>query len=268
MKTIATSLLASALLISCSQSPDQNSLKSEIEKSNQEFMKAVAAKDGDAVTRLYTEDARLMFAHSPAIEGRQNIKASFEQTLDAGVTGINIMTEEVTGTNDFAIESGRYEIQAGDKTVDKGRFLVHWKKVDGKWLLHRDMPSSDQPVAQPIAQPDQTVGIAVFKVKKGNADEFESFIRNVLIPACDTSTPVKSQAVKSVRMLRAKDTEKDGSQKFIFIFDPRFEEMEYEIEKILVAKHGKEKGNQLMDQFDSYVTSFYEYHDMTQLAGN
>lgn len=154
MKIIATSLFASVLLFSCSQSPDQASLKSEIEKANQEFINAVAAKDGDAVARLYTEDARLIFPHSPAIEGREKIKAFFEQTVASGITGVKLTTEEVTGTDDFAIESGRYEMLAGNQTVDKGNYMVHWKNVDGKWLLHRDMPTTDQPVAQATAQPD------------------------------------------------------------------------------------------------------------------
>lgn len=265
MKTIAIPLLASALLLSCSQSTDQGSLRSGIEKSNQEFMKAVAAKDGEAVKRLYTDDARLMFPHAPTIEGKENIKAFFEQTLDAGITGVNLVTEEVAGTDEFAIESGRYEMKAGDKTVDKGRYIVHWKNVDGKWLLHRDMPTSDQPAPQPVAHPDQTVGIAVFKVKKGNGEKFESFFRETLIPAFDTGEPAQDQALKSVRMLRGKASEKDGSEKFMFIFDPLFEGIEYGIEETLVAKHGKEKGKQLFNEFKSITTGFYEFHDMKQL---
>jgi uncharacterized protein (TIGR02246 family) len=139
MKNIATS--------------DQTSLKSEIEKANHEFMNAVAGKDGDAIARLYTENAQLMFPHSPAIEGRENIKSFFQQTVASGITGVKLTTDEVTGTDDFAIESGRYEMLAGDQTVDKGNYLVHWKNVGGEWLLHRDMPMTDQPLAETTAQP-------------------------------------------------------------------------------------------------------------------
>ena len=231
-------------------------------------MNAVAAKDVEALAGLYTDDGRLMFAHAPVIEGKENIKAFFKQSINAGISGVKLTTEEVTGTNDFAIESGQYAMMVGDQTVDKGQYLVHWKKVGGKWRLHRDMPSSGQPAAQAIAQPDQTVGIAVFKVKKGKVDEFESFFRNVIIPACDTSTPVKREALKSVRMLRSNEIEKDGSEKFIFIFDPRYDEMEYELETILVGKHGQEKGKQFMDQLASYTTDYYDYHNMKQLAPN
>ena len=50
------------------------------------------------------------------------------------------------------MEMGRYELMAGGNKVDEGKYLVEWKKVDGRWLLHRDMPSTDMPVAQPVAQ--------------------------------------------------------------------------------------------------------------------
>ena len=57
----------------------------------------------------------------------------------------------MTGTDQFAIESGVYELMAGENKVDEGKYLAEWRKVDGKWLLHRDMPSTDMPLPQPVA---------------------------------------------------------------------------------------------------------------------
>lgn len=151
MKTTSAILLVMTILFSCSQSVDQAALKSEIEKANQEFVKALATKDADAMSQLYTEDARLMFPNMPAIEGREDIKAFFTESME-GISGLKLTTEEVSGTNDFAVESGRYEMLSEGKKVDEGKYLVHWRKVDGKWLLHRDMPSTDLPIPQPVAQ--------------------------------------------------------------------------------------------------------------------
>ena len=151
MKTIYLSLFATLFLYSCSQPVDQAAIKSEIEKVNQEFANAVSARNTDALTQLYTEDARLMFPHMPAVRGRENIKGFFKQSFDAGITGIKLTTEEVNATNEFAIEFGRYELFAGEQTIDEGKYLVEWRKVDGKWLLHQDMPSTDLPLPQPIA---------------------------------------------------------------------------------------------------------------------
>lgn len=95
--------------------------------------------------------ARLMFPHMPAIEGKENIRGFFQQGINEGLTGIKLSTEEVKGTDSFAIEMGRYELMAGENKVDAGKYLVECKKVDGKWLLHRDMPTPDMPLAQPVA---------------------------------------------------------------------------------------------------------------------
>ena len=255
-------ILIAAMLVSCSQTIDQGSLKSEIERANQAFMQAVSDKSADAVGALYTENARLMFPNMPTIQGRENIKGFFLQAIESGISGIKLTTEEVAGTNDLAVELGRYEMLAGGQTVDEGKYMVEWKKVDGKWLLHKDMPSTDLPAAQSGAKVDETVGISVFQVKEGSEEEFETFVRDVLTPAADISTPEKSHAVKAIRLLREKTPAKNGMQKFIFIFDPMFKEMDYGIESTLIRKHGEKRGKELMSQFESMTTPFYEYHDM------
>ena len=266
MKTNAFFLLIATISLSCNGIPDQEQLRSEIEKANVEFMKASNARDAATLASLYTQDAKLMFPNMPTIEGRRNIQTFFQQALGSGITDIKLTTEEVMGTDEFAIETGRYAMLEGNKTTDAGKYVVQWKKVNGKWHLYGDIYNTDMAAAQPAARPDETVGIAVFKVRKGHNDQFETFARNVLMEAVDTSTPHGKQAVKSIRMLRASTPEKDGSHKFIFIFDPYFHDVEYGIETILVAKHGAVKGKQLHERFNSMVTPFYEYHEMKQLV--
>ena len=257
--------MAIAILCSCSATTDNSSLKSEIEKANQDFMQAISNKNADALAALYTDDARLMFPNMPPVEGRENVKAFFQHTIDAGITGVKLTTEEVSGTNDFAIESGRYEMLAGDKKVDGGKYLVHWKKVGGKWRLHRDMPSTDMPAPQGIAQPGQSVGISIFKVKKENDAKFEDFVNNVLTPAADVSTPELSAAVKAIRLLKSTTLAEDGTYTYTFVFDPSSEAMDYDMEKTLVAKHGKQKGTQLFKDFQNITTDFYEEYNLRQL---
>lgn len=229
-------------------------------------MDAVAAKNADDVAALYSENARLMFPHMPPVEGRENIKAFFQQAIQSGITDVKLTTEEVAGADDFAVETGRYEMIANGKKVDEGKYIVQWKRIGDRWYLHRDMPSTDLASLQSIAKPGQNVGIAVFKVKDANSKKFEMFVNDVLMPATDTSTPAKSAAVKAVRFLKGNHVAEDGTRTYIFIFDPRSDEMEYEIKKIFVAKHGSEKGQSLDKEFGSLVTSYYEYHDMQQLG--
>lgn len=268
MKNICCLLSAAGILFSCSQSDDRSDIRSEIEKVNKQFMDAVAAKNADDVAALYSENARLMFPHMPPVEGRKNIKEFFQQAIQSGITDVKLTTEEVAGADDFAVETGRFEMMADGKKVDEGKYIVQWKKVGNRWYLHRDMPNTDLASPQSIAKPGQTVGIAVFKVEDANSKKFETFVNDVLMPATDSSTPAKSAAVKAVRFLKGNEVAKDGTRTYIFIFDPRSDEMEYGIRKILVAKHGPEKGQSLDQEFGSLVTSYYEYHDMQQLAAS
>jgi hypothetical protein len=46
------------------------------------------------------------------------------------------------------VETGRYEIYgAENKLMDKGKYVVAWKPVNGDWKLYRDIFNSDMPAA-------------------------------------------------------------------------------------------------------------------------
>jgi ketosteroid isomerase-like protein len=52
------------------------------------------------------------------------------------------------GDENFVTEEGLFEIKTKeDAPIDKGKYLVLWKKEDGKWKLHRDISNSDLPAA-------------------------------------------------------------------------------------------------------------------------
>ena len=56
------------------------------------------------------------------------------------------------GGKDGVTETGTYEMFVDKNvSVDKGKFIVLWKQVDGKWKMHRDIWNSDMPV--PAAAP-------------------------------------------------------------------------------------------------------------------
>ena len=63
------------------------------------------------------------------------------------LAGLDAMTEVESGGN-IAYESGTYELKTQDgRTADKGKYCVVWKKVNGQWMLHRDIWSTDMPAA-------------------------------------------------------------------------------------------------------------------------
>ena len=53
---------------------------------------------------------------------------------------------DVWGTADLLTEEGEVTMFTKDgQQIDKGKYLVVWKKEDGKWKLFRDMFNSNLP---------------------------------------------------------------------------------------------------------------------------
>jgi ketosteroid isomerase-like protein len=66
--------------------------------------------------------------------------------INAGIGAIELNTIEVWGDENFITEEGTFVLKAKDSTqLDKGKYLVLWKKENGKWRFHRDISNSDLP---------------------------------------------------------------------------------------------------------------------------
>jgi len=63
-----------------------------------------------------------------------------------GMRNIVLTTTQVYGSGDYVTEEGTYELFAAEnKSIDKGKFLVLWKKTDAGWKMYRDIFNSDNP---------------------------------------------------------------------------------------------------------------------------
>ena len=180
-------LLAIVALTGCQRSADKSELKADIEKANQEWMSAVKNQDASAVAGMYAEDASILPPNAPAIQGREGVKNFFSGAMGAGIKDIRLVTEAVDGNSEIAIEKGTYEMMSdGGKVVDKGKYLVHWRNVDGKWMFQQDIFNSDLPVVSALNfQKGNVVGVHVFdvKLKRGvTMEKFIDFYKNTVIP--------------------------------------------------------------------------------------
>lgn len=114
-----------------------------IDASNAAFAAAAAKGDAAAVAALYTEDAMIMPAAEPNVSGKAAILKYWQGALSHGVSGVKFTTREVYGRGATATEVGEYLIS--DKTgkqLDRGKYIVIWRRTEGKWKLHRDMYST------------------------------------------------------------------------------------------------------------------------------
>jgi uncharacterized protein (TIGR02246 family) len=202
----------------CEQQTDRSELKSRIEQANQEWMEAVQQGNADGVADMYTDDAFLLPSNTPAIQGREGVKSFFSGAMNSGIKRVKLVTEEVEGDGESAIERGTYEMMIdGDKVVDKGKYIVHWRHLDGKWKLHKDMFNSDLPAALPAFKEGNFVSLHVASVKLNRGvrlDQFLDFYKNTIIPEYAKNWPdAKIYVVKGVR---GEDKNRAG---FIYYFE-------------------------------------------------
>ena len=151
-KILFMSLASATLLFSCKsenkQSFDLVTAQKEINEANSAFEEYVSKGDSVGLaTNSYTIDAKFMGPHSPSADGRAAITSAVSGIIKAGITGIKLTTKEIWGDENAITEEGSFELTIKDGTVvDTGKYLVLWKKEEGKWKLHRDMFSTNLPI--------------------------------------------------------------------------------------------------------------------------
>jgi len=127
-----------------------DSVKATIDASNKEYGACFATGDSVKFAGFYTADACINPPNMPRMCGTQAIMAFFNGGVKMGIHNIKLTVEEVMGSGDAVAEIGKYDL-LGDKDVsmDKGKYIVVWKQVEGKWKMHRDEWNSDNPCPPP-----------------------------------------------------------------------------------------------------------------------
>lgn len=124
-----------------------------IDEQNKTYGDCFARLDSAAFLDRYTSDACLMPPGAPAMCGKEGINGFFQySTKNMGVRNIAITTDELMGSEDAMVEIGQYELfgdSAKTKSMEKGKFMVVWKKDNGKWKMHRDIFNNTPPPPPP-----------------------------------------------------------------------------------------------------------------------
>ena len=115
----------------------------EIVKVGAKWQAAFNAGDGAGIAALYTQDAMLLPPNSAPVSGTEAITAFWTAGVSQGAT-TELTSKEVYAMGDMAVEVGMYSgTNADGSHQDHGHFTVVYKKVDGKWMMYRDMWNSD-----------------------------------------------------------------------------------------------------------------------------
>ena len=111
---------------------------------NRALITAFLRGDATAVANLYTEDAQVIAPGSPVASGRPAIAAFWQRSIDSGVKDLTLETAEVESAADLAYEAGIVRLVPKDGTTSEARYVVIWRRIDGEWMLHRDIWNSSK----------------------------------------------------------------------------------------------------------------------------
>lgn len=243
---VAVSLFC-LMFLSCYKVPKD--VTNEIQDANQSFMTAVSNADVNALTAMYTADAKLLPANSEAVDGPEAIGGFWSATIKMGIKKVMFETISAQQVGDMAVEEGKYALYVdGDHVVDQGKYMVTWKKDEGKWKVYRDIWNTNAPLAQVRAAKNDTIMMVVHYVKPDKVAQFEDFNKNYLFPAGAEFNP---KAKNTVRLEKPVRQNSDGTYTYIYLMDPFVSSNNYDIPSTLTLKYGKEKASEytkLMDE--------------------
>jgi uncharacterized protein (TIGR02246 family) len=115
---------------------------------NRAMMATFAQGDAAALAAFYTSDGQILAPHREVLRGPQAIGAFWQGSLDAGFKQLVLDTRELEAHGDTAHEVGEYTIyRAAGELVDRGKYVVIWKRQDGQWKLYLDIANSNLPAA-------------------------------------------------------------------------------------------------------------------------
>lgn len=126
-----------------------SAVRAAIDAGNKKFSDGAAKHDAALLVTAYTEDAEAFPPNSEMVKGRPALQKLWQSVLDSGVAGVELKTTEVEAFGALAYEVGTYAMKTKDGAVaDRGKYCVVWKRVNGEWLLHRDIWSTSLPEAK------------------------------------------------------------------------------------------------------------------------
>jgi len=256
---LAVLFMTAYFITACSQSPVDVTL--EIEEANKTFMETRKSGDPEAMSMLYTSDAKLLPANSTPIDGREAIKEYWSKSMaQGGSSELVLETVSAQGYGNMAIEEGQYVVLVGDQEVDRGKYIVTWKKETGQWKLHQDIWNSDLPIPQARAAANETVWVILNRVKADKALQFEEFNLSILEPAAAENF---SERKKTVRLLKPVGPNKDGTFTYFYLMDPAYPGG-YDMAEALTAKYGKEKSDEYLKMFADCLVDGQEMFETVQ----
>jgi uncharacterized protein (TIGR02246 family) len=126
--------------------PTASGIRDAIAAANEEFVTAVKRGDAASLAALYTENGQVLPPNGDFVTGKGAIQMFWQAVMDMGIKEAKLEIVEVEGHGDTATEISTFTLYgAGGEVLDKGKYIVIWKRESGQWKLHRDIFNSSMP---------------------------------------------------------------------------------------------------------------------------
>ena len=116
-----------------------------IQKLDNDWFKAAAAKDLDTCASYYLNDAVIFSPGVPAVVGKDNIRKFLQAMVNAPNMKLTFLgsTVDVARSGDLAVDHGTVQVTTTDKkgktTTQTSQAVLVWKKQpDGSWKVAAD----------------------------------------------------------------------------------------------------------------------------------
>lgn len=121
-------------------------IRAAIATTNNLFMARFKSGDAAGMADLYTQDGQVLPPNRDFITGHQAIQAFWQSLMDMGIKAAQLEIVEVDSYNDTAIEVSKFTLlDEQEEVLNKGKYIVIWKREHGRWKLYRDIFNSSLP---------------------------------------------------------------------------------------------------------------------------
>jgi ketosteroid isomerase-like protein len=127
---------------------DLDKARTAIDEENRRFMDDFKRKDTVALAAHYTADGMVLAPNADPVK-KDGLAALWGGLMRSGVTELKISPTDVAGNDEMLTETGTYELYGNNnQMIDKGKYVVVWKKENGSWKIFRDIFNTSQPPAK------------------------------------------------------------------------------------------------------------------------
>lgn len=122
---------------------DLDAVRQEIASNNLSFSRAISNVDSAGMVSLYHSEAKI-YPQGMNEMAREQMGGMIRMLSGMGIRNAVLTTSEVIGSGDLVVETGTFQMKgANDAVMDSGKYIVVWKKENGKWRIYRDMWNSN-----------------------------------------------------------------------------------------------------------------------------